>query len=60
MSRTSEYRKLTLSRTPEVGAQIGVTVESMFDGGFVALFKDSTGGEYRGALLHADKNQTFG
>ena len=62
MSRTSEYRKPTLEtrQSLDPGSQMVVTVESVFDGGFVAFYQDSTGNEYRGALLGVDKSQTFG
>lgn len=40
-----------------VGDQITVTVGSTFDGGFVAIYKDPLGVEYRGALLVGDTPQ---
>ena len=62
MSRTSEYRKPpSVTRQGfDPGSQIVVTVESVFDGGIIAFAQDSTGNEYRGALLGIDNSQTFG
>ena len=37
------------------GDQITVTVETVFDGGFVTFYQDPLGNEHRGALLVDEK-----
>lgn len=37
------------------GDQITVTVETVFDGGFVTFYQDPSGNEHRGALLVDEK-----
>lgn len=38
------------------GDQITVTVETVFDGGFVTLYQDPFGIEHRGAMLVDEKH----